>query len=875
MAASMKIQLPSVRHAVLRGSRMSGRGTAVAARRTSNRMAGKVSLSVTAVASQDKIAVPELRSDADSLTESMLLHFQYTLGEDPTTISSSPSDAYRALACTVSERLAANFKKTQDHFRKTDPKYAYYLSMEFLQGRALLNAVENLDIDKEVRAALAKVGYSLEDMVEEELDAALGNGGLGRLAACFLDAMATLDLPCYGYGIRYSYGMFKQLIEEGFQKEAPDYWLTLGNPWEIERPKVAYEIPFGGKVTKDGKWTPEESVMAVAYDNPIPGWKTDNTISLRLWGARPMQEFDLSQFNVGKYTESVASATAAGTICSVLYPEDSTPEGKMLRLKQQFFFTSASLQDIIQRFLDAGHTDWDTLPEHAAVQLNDTHPTIGVAELMRQLMDTHGLEYAQAWGITCKVFSYTNHTVLPEALEKWSTDLVKELLPRNMQIIEEIDAKFAKAMKDAGVEAEVIARMKPIGEDEWGPGSDVVRMASLAMAGSHTVNGVAFVHSELIKTTVLKDFYAVMPEKFQNKTNGVTQRRWMAFCNPEMRELITTTLGTEEWIGDMSILKQLEPLAEDKDFQAKWRACKRNSKVKLAEEVKERTGYDINPDSLFDVQIKRIHEYKRQLLNTLRCIDAYTKIKAMTPEEKAKLTPKVVMIGGKAAPGYAMAKKIIKLINSISELVNNDPDVGDLLKVIFLPNYNVSFAEAIIPATELSQQISTAGTEASGTSNMKFAMNGALLVGTLDGANIEIWEEIGEENGFIFGAKVDEVDALIEARDTFEPCADFTAALKRIEDGDFGEKDTEFYQMILDALTGEDGAHYLPKDFYLLGYDFPAYIKAIEEADELYRDQFEWTKKSIMSVANMAKFSTDRTIAEYAKDIWNVKATKC
>ena len=485
------------------------------------------------------------------------------------------------------------------------------------------------------------------------------------------------------------------------------------------------------------------------------------------------------------------------------------------------------MQDIIARFLAAGHTDWSTFPDHAAVQLNDTHPTIGVAELMRLLMDEHGQEWDAAWAVTTKVFAYTNHTVLPEALEKWSTELMDELLPRNMQIIKRIDTEFAAAMKAAGVAPEVIARMKPLGEDEWGKGKDVVRMASLAMAGAFAVNGVAFVHSELVKTTVLKDFYAVMPEKFQNKTNGVTQRRWMAFCNPEQRDLINDALGTEDWIADMSLLKGLIPLADDAAFQKKWQASKRNAKVKLAATIKERTGYTVSPDALFDVQIKRIHEYKRQLLNTLRCVDAYTKIKAMTPEEKAKVQPKVVMIGGKAAPGYAMAKKIIKLINTLAEQVNNDPDVGDLLKVIFLPNYNVSFAETIIPGTELSQQISTAGTEASGTSNMKFAMNGALLVGTLDGANIEIWEEIGEENGFIFGAKVEEVDALLEARNEFEPCADFVAALKRIEDGDFGEKESGFYQMIFDALQGEDGAHYLPKDFYLLGVDFPAYIKAV------------------------------------------------
>mmetsp|Transcript_32108 Transcript_32108/g.44512 ORF Transcript_32108/g.44512 Transcript_32108/m.44512 type:complete len:878 (+) Transcript_32108:118-2751(+) len=814
----------------------------------------------------------ELKKDADAITKSMLMHFKYTLGENPETFSEKSADAYRAFACTVSELLTENLLKTQNAFVKADQKYGYYLSMEFLQGRALLNAIENLEIEDEAREALAKVGYTLENMVSEELDAALGNGGLGRLAACFLDSMATLNLPMFGYGIRYNYGMFKQLIEDGFQKEAPDYWLNLGNPWEIQRPNVAYEIPFFGEV-KNGKWTPKEAVMAVAYDNPIPGWKTDNTISLRLWSARPIQEFDLAEFNIGHYTESCADRQKAETITSVLYPEDSTQEGKTLRLKQQFFFTSASLQDIIARFLAAGHTNWDELPEHAAVQLNDTHPTIGVAELMRLLMDVHGLEWEQSWKITGKVLAYTNHTVLPEALEKWSAELIEELLPRHMEIIKIIDTNFQKEFKGK-VDKETMARMKPIGEDEWGKGEDVVRMASLAMAGSHTVNGVAAVHSELLKITVLKDFYKIMPEKFQNKTNGVTQRRWLAFCNPELRALISKQLGHEDWIGDMSKLTALEAVAEDPAFQAEWMACKRNAKVKLAELVKERTGYTISPDSLFDVQIKRIHEYKRQLLNIIRCIDSYTKIKAMTPDEKAKLTPKVVMVGGKAAAGYAMAKKIIKLINAVGAKVNNDPDVGDLLKVIFIPNYNVSAAEVIIPGTELSQQISTAGTEASGTSNMKFAMNGGLLIGTMDGANIEIWEEIGEENGFIFGCSVEEVDGLLEAQKDFIPCADFTNALKRIEEGDFGEKKSEFYQMILDALAGEDGAHYLPQDFYLLGRDFPSYIKAVEEADALYQDQAAWTKKSILSVAHIAKFSTDRTIAQYAEEIWNVKPCK-
>mmetsp|Transcript_11139 Transcript_11139/g.13156 ORF Transcript_11139/g.13156 Transcript_11139/m.13156 type:complete len:903 (-) Transcript_11139:212-2920(-) len=817
----------------------------------------------------------DLSSDVDSLARSMLTHFQYTVGEDPKSIGDKPQEAYRALAYTVAERLAARFKKTQDHFVEKDPKYAYYLSAEFLQGRSLLNAVENLDLDSEVRALLAKVGYSLEDMVQQETDAALGNGGLGRLAACFLDSMATLDLPMFGYGIRYTYGMFKQRIdEEGFQREGPDYWLNYGNPWEIKRPETKFPISFGGEVSKTGAWEPETTVWAVAYDNPIPGWGTENTINLRLWAAEAVEEFDLVSFNDGKYPEAVEARAQAEAISAVLYPNDDTQEGKKLRLKQQYFFTSASLQDIIARFLAAGHTNWDDLPNHACVQLNDTHPTCGVAELMRLLVDVHGVEWDQAWGITQQVFAYTNHTVLPEALEKWNADLFEPLLPRHYEIIKKIDAAFEKELIAKKVDKKVIARMKPIWEDAWGPGEDVVQMASLAMVGSKCVNGVAAVHSEIIKTTVLKDFYAVMPEKFQNKTNGVTQRRWLAFCNPELRDLITETLGSDNWIGNLNDLTALRPYAEDPEFRAKWRAIKHSCKVRLAQWVKEQTGYTISSDSLFDVQIKRIHEYKRQYLNIIRCIHTYNTILKMTPEEKAKQVPKVVMIGGKAAAGYAMAKKIIKLITAVADKVNNDPEVGDLLKVIFIPNYNVSAAEILIPGTELSEQISTAGTEASGTSNMKFAMNGALLIGTMDGANIEIWEEIGEENGFVFGATVEEVDGLLEERDEFEPCDDFTAVMDAIKEGEFGEEDSGYFDMLLDAIVGEEGAHYLPKDFYLLGRDFPSYLEAHEKVDELYKDQEEWTRRSILSAAGMGKFSTDRTIAQYAEEIWDVKACR-
>ena len=736
-------------------------------------------------------------------------------------------------------------------------------------GRSLTNSLHNLEIKGTFHEALKQLGYSLEDLVEKERDAALGNGGLGRLAACFLDSMASENLPAWGYGIRYQYGMFRQEIHEGFQHENPDYWLNFGNPWEIERPGIAYPIKFYGHVTihdVDGrqafKWESGEEVTAVAYDTPIPGWNTPNTINMRLWSAKPSREFDLESFNTGDYVQAILAKQRAETISAVLYPDDRTYQGKELRLKQQFFMVSATLQDIIRRYL-VTHKDesFEHFPEKVALQLNDTHPTIGVPELMRLLMDEHGLGWTKSWDITTRVFSFTNHTVLPEALEKWPVELVENVLPRHMQIIYDINWRFTQELRGImGDDYDRIGRMSIIEEGEGFDKS--VRMAHLALVASHTVNGVAAIHSELIKTTIFKEFYDVMPEKFQNKTNGVTQRRWLAFCNPALSSLISETLGTDAWVKELDLLQGLRQHADDPAFQEKWAAIKAENKQKLANLIKQKTGVEVPTNALFDIQVKRIHEYKRQLLNVFGIIHRYNALKEMTPAERKQQVPRVCIVGGKAAPGYDMAKRIIKLVSAVGDTVNKDPDIGDLLKVVFIPDYNVSSAEVIIPGAELSQHISTAGTEASGTSNMKFAMNGCLIIGTMDGANVEIAEEIGEENMFIFGRRADVVPSLRREREYFNVPEDFYKIVDQIRSGVFGWSD--FFNPVCDAVCG--GA-----DYYLLANDFDSYIDAQRRVDEAYADQARWNKMSILSVAGSGKFSSDRTIREYAEDIWDVK----
>ena len=771
---------------------------------------------------------------------------------------------------SVRDRLIESWNDTQQYFREQDPKRVYYLSMEFLMGRSLTNSLFNLELNGTYREALKQLGYEMENLVEKERDAALGNGGLGRLAACFLDSMASENLPAWGYGIRYQYGMFRQEVIEGFQHENPDYWLNFGNPWEIERPNIAYPIKFYGNVEileSEGRqafiWNSGEEVTAVAYDTPIPGWNTPNTINMRLWSAKPSREFDLESFNTGDYVQAILAKQRAETISAVLYPDDRTYQGKELRLKQQFFMVSATLQDIIRRYLVTHEDNFDDFPDKVALQLNDTHPTIGVPELMRLLMDEHGLGWTKSWDITTRVFSFTNHTVLPEALEKWPVDLVENVLPRHMQIIYDINWRFTQELRGImGDDYDTIGRMSII---EEGDGHKNVRMAHLALIASHTVNGVAAIHSELIKTTIFKDFYQIMPEKFQNKTNGVTQRRWLAFCNPKLSALITETLGTSAWIKELDLLSDLRLHCDDPAFQAKWAAVKRENKLRLAELVKAKTGVDVNPNALFDIQVKRIHEYKRQLLNVMYIIHRYNALKAMTPAEREKQVDRVCIIGGKAAPGYDMAKRIIKLVSAVGDTVNKDPDIGDKLKLVFLSDYNVSSAEIIVPGSELSQHISTAGTEASGTSNMKFAMNGCLIIGTMDGANVEIAEEIGQENMFIFGARADVVPSLRREREFFNVPPEFYKIVDQIRSGYFGWSD--FFAPVCDAVCGA-------QDYYLLANDFNDYIRAQEAVDENYRNQALWTKKSILSVAGSGKFSSDRTIREYAEDIWDVKPTK-
>jgi starch phosphorylase len=800
-------------------------------------------------------------------------------------------------------------------------------------GRSLLNTALNLGLGGEFGDALRRAGTSLEEAVSAERNAALGNGGLGRLAACFLDSIATLDLPGWGYGIRYQYGMFKQLIKDSYQVrgrqhrrrapllaretepsccdahaapplkknpspppnphnkqkqkqktqvEVPDIWLTNGNPWEVKREDVRFEVCFGGSTApvagKGGraKWTPSERVVAVAYDNPIPGYATTTTTNLRLWDARPVQEFDLAAFNAGDYAAAVAAKDSAAAISAVLYPNDATPEGKELRLKQQFFFVSASLQDVIARFKQNVDTtksksSWDALPEKAVFQLNDTHPTIAVAELMRLLVDVEGLDWEQAWAITTRCVNYTNHTVMPEALEKWPVAVLAKMLPRHMEIIDVINAGWQRfladkfsSMKPSEREARV-ARMSIVQENPWTKGEMLVNMAYLAVVASSAVNGVAAIHSEIVKAEIFDDFYALFPEKFQNKTNGVTPRRWLAWCNPALASLVTSKLGSDKWVSDTYELSGLRKFADDKAFREQWRSVKRQNKAKLAAYLKELTGDDVPLDALFDVQIKRIHEYKRQLMNVLSVIWRYKQLKKMSPEERKKQTPRVVMIGGKAASAYDMAKRIVHLICKVGEKINHDPDTKDLLRLYFLPDYNVSLAELIIPASELSQHISTAGTEASGTSNMKFQMNGCLIIGTMDGANIEIAEETGAENLFIFGFDAEDLARLRKERKDLKTDPRFDEIMRDIETGMFGDKD--YFKPLVDSISNMN----VGNDWFLVANDFASYLDAQQKVDAAYADQDEWTRKSILYTAGSGKFSSDRTIVEYARDIWGVE----
>ena len=789
-----------------------------------------------------------------------------------TSAAATPRDWYDVAAYTVRDHVVERWVKTADAYYENDPKRLYYLSLEFLIGRMLSNAALNLGIKNELSDGLSALGNSLEQAVEMESDAALGNGGLGRLAACFLDSMATMNIPATGYGIRYEYGMFKQSIENGQQIENPDNWLRYGNIWEFQRPEATYDIKFYGRVLHvvEGNatsfhWVDAEHVVAMAYDMPVPGYDTETVNTLRLWSAKATKEFDLRHFNDGNYERAVEERVETETISKVLYPNDASASGRELRLKQQYFFVSASIQDILRRFLSTHEmkkpADWALLPEKIAIQLNDTHPAVGVAEMMHQLVDTHHLDWVFAWDLVNKIFAYTNHTLMPEALETWSLELFGTLLPRHLDIILEINKQFLNAVQTQFPnDADLLHRVSIIDETH----GRRVRMAHLAVVGSHTVNGVAALHSELLKTTLFADFHKIYPNKFTNVTNGITPRRWLNQANPLLTDLIKKAIG-DGFLRDLTQLKKLTPLADDKDFRKAFRQVKTANKARLAAKIHSHTNIVVNPNSLFDVQIKRIHEYKRQLLNVLHVITLYNRIRV---GEKLA-SPRTVIFGGKAAPGYWMAKQIIRLINDVAHVVNNDPTVGDQLKVVFYPNYEVSAAEILFPGSDLSEQISTAGTEASGTGNMKMALNGALTIGTLDGANVEIMEEVGNDNIFIFGLTTPEVAATkvnYNPRDYYNKNANLKQVIDMIGSGFFSPEEPSRYQAIFDNLLNNG-------DNYLLLADYASYIAKQDEVAKLYQNQEEWSRKAILNVARMAKFSSDRSIGDYANNIWNVKSS--
>jgi starch phosphorylase len=810
--------------------------------------------------------LPPLAETAEALDYDFRRYYTYHLGRDRTCCLTHY--AYEALALTIRDRLMQRWTRTRYAYEKSDCKRAYYLSLEFLMGRAMGNAILNVGLNGELKKVLAKHFIELEDLEQLEPDAGLGNGGLGRLAACFLDSCATLQLPVQGYGIRYEYGMFRQKIENGYQAEEPDHWLSTGNTWEIKRPEYRQRIKFGGRTESyidnrgynQVRWVDTRDVLAVPYDVPIPGYENGTVNTLRLWTAIATEDFDLEEFNAGDYPGSVAAKNDAEKITMVLYPNDASESGRELRLRQQYFLASASLQDVFERWVTINGSDFSSFAEKNCFQLNDTHPSCAVAEMMRLLLDDYGLGWDEAWGITCKTMAYTNHTLLPEALEKWSVRLFEQLLPRLLEIIYEINARFLREVAQHWPgDVERQRRMSLI---EEGPDAQV-RMAYLAIVGSFSVNGVAKLHSQLLKSGLFQDFYELWPEKFNNKTNGVTQRRWLALSNPQLSDLISSKIG-KTWVTELSDLSKLNAFVDDPEFQDQWRQVKRRNKERLAEMVRQECGVIFSPDAIFDVQVKRIHEYKRQLLNILHVIHLYCRIKRGDIED---WTPRCVLFGGKAAPGYAMAKLIIKLINNVADMVNSDAEVGDLLKVAFLPNYRVSAMETICPGADLSEQISTAGKEASGTGNMKFMINGALTIGTLDGANIEIREEVGAENFFLFGLTADEVEA---QRADYNPAAIIAAdpnlaeIVQLFQCGHWSQFEAGIFDPILAAIRN-------PQDPWMVLADFTAYVQAQERVAKAYQDPVGWARMSILNTAASGKFSTDRTMREYNDEIWQLK----
>ena len=807
------------------------------------------------------------KTDAKSLAISFAHHLKFSLAKDE--YSATPLDCLKSLALTVRDRLVERWIETQQTYYEKDAKRIYYLSMEFLIGRSLSNSLINLDLQDSAEQALSELGYRLEDLQELEFDAALGNGGLGRLAACFMDSMATLELPGYGYGIRYDYGIFFQRIIDGYQQETPDNWLRYGNPWEIERPEYIYMVRFYGQVDQyvdtNGvlrtDWVDTENVIAMAYDTPIPGYRNNTVNNLRLWAAKASREFNLEYFNHGDYDRAVEEKIESENISKVLYPKDDFTQGRELRLKQEYFLVSATLQDIIRRYKKTHQQNFNLFSEKVAIQLNDTHPTLVITELMRILVDLEGLSWENAWEITVNTCGYTNHTILSEALEKWSVSLLGHVLPRHLQIIYEINRRFLEDVARLyGGDKDRLRRVSIIEEGT----EKRVRMANLAIVGSHSVNGVAALHSEILKNEVFKDFYEMWPERFNNKTNGITPRRWLKLCNPALSALVSDKIG-EEWISDLFELKKLTALADNQDFQKDWLEVKKKNKTRLAHYINKHYHIESDPDSIFDCQVKRIHEYKRQLLNALHIITLYNRIKN---DPTIEMVPRTIIFAGKAAPGYFRAKLVIKLINSIAHVINNDPQIGNRLKVVFLANYSVSLAQKIIPAADLSEQISTAGMEASGTGNMKFALNGALTIGALDGANIEIMEEVGKDNIFIFGLTAEEVMGLkTSGYDPwlyYQESPELKQVIDMIGEGYFSPSNPNLFQPLLNAFF-KDG------DYFMVLADYAAYVKCQEQVTKEYLNQKVWIKKAILNVANMGKFSSDRTINEYAEEIWKAK----
>ncbi len=799
------------------------------------------------------------------IQKSIMTHVEFTFAR--TRFNLDDHILYQGTSLSVRDRLLENWNDSQMKIKSINPKRLYYLSIEFLLGRLLQNALINLDLEEKYKFSLEELGFKLEELYDEEYDPALGNGGLGRLAACYLDSLTTMNYPGFGYGIRYDYGIFRQAIENFEQKEYPDYWLLKGNPWEIQRLDIQYKVPFYGYVTdefKNGRmgrvWKGYSQVIAVAYDTVIPGWNTTNSNTLRLWKSFANEEFNFDAFNRGDYDKSSSMKEDAGYITSVLYPNDSTDSGKELRLKQQYFFVCATIQDIIRRFLNYDNS-WNDFPEKVAIQLNDTHPTIAIPELLRQLVDEYFLDFDVALRIVEKTFGYTNHTVLPEALEKWSVELLGRLLPRHLELIYYINHIFLEKVKEKGYENKL--NLLSIIEEST---PKMIRMANMAIIYSHKVNGVAAVHSKLLQTHLFKDFHQYFPNKFTNITNGVTPRRWVVAAFPELSNLLTEFSGEEkDWLSDMTLLKelpiQLKKTGQIENFIKKFSEGKIEAKKRLAKVIKDQHNIDVDSSFLFDVQVKRIHEYKRQLLNIFHWVYKYMTVKVMSDKEREQFTKRLFIMGGKAAPGYIAAKNILRLANQIAFKINNDKDVNQYLKAAFISNYNVSIAQIIIPAADLSQHISTAGTEASGTSNMKFVMTGSLIIGTRDGANIEIAEEVGEENIYFFGKTVDEVND-IRHNGTSSPCPnELIKVIDYILNGNFGEigyiKD-----YLLNILNGND--------YYLLNTDFEDYLQKQKNIDKDYKNIEDWYKRSLIAVSRMGFFSSDRCIEEYAKNIWNL-----